>query len=96
MGQQESPLIAPPRPLGSIRQIYVSEGRGFRTKNYPLLTYLGGGGTLGVTLDRAITENQSKAGNDRKSVSSIFARTSWGPKPAKDDYDVTIRQTLLN
>ena len=36
MGQQESPLSEPPRPLGSIRQICVSEGRDFGQESYPL------------------------------------------------------------
>ena len=41
MGQQESPTQCPTPTLGSIRRIYVSEGRGFRTKNYPHLIILG-------------------------------------------------------
>ena len=45
------PLSAPLRPLGSTRQIYVSEGRGFRIPHLSIP----GRGTLGVTLDRVIT-----------------------------------------
>ena len=46
IGQQE-PLSAPPRPLRSIKLIYVSEGRAFCTKDYLPPNYtgdIGGGG----------------------------------------------------
>ena len=48
MGQQESPTRI--GSIGSIGQIYVSEGRGFRTTKLSR-----GEGTLRVTLDRPIT-----------------------------------------
>ena len=53
MGQQESPTSASLRPLGSIRQIFVSEGWGFRTRKV-ILDLIIPGGPLRVTLDRPI------------------------------------------
>ena len=43
MGQQESPLSAPPDPWGRLNKS-VSEGRGFRAKKLSPLDYPGGGG----------------------------------------------------
>ena len=42
MGNKNPPVSSPPQSLGSIRHIYVSKGRGFRTKNYPRRIYPGG------------------------------------------------------
>ena len=47
-GNKNPPLSAKPRPPGSIRQIYVSQGRGFCTKSHPNLIILGG--SLGLHL----------------------------------------------
>ena len=56
MGQQESPISAPPRPLpwGRLDKSMSPRVGDFAQKNYPLPNYPGKGGPQG-TLDKAIT-----------------------------------------
>ena len=94
-GNRSPPLTAPPRPLRSIRQIFVSEGRGFCAKCYPRPNYpQWGGGGLGLTVDRP-THYSFKilfgaSSQARSGIVTTIWRRGLSPRATTQEYSLSI------